>query len=74
MKEIVKSPVTALCAELKPNFVLRTARSAVLNTKFVPDALAKCCTYQGVLAGVGVGVWSTMVGVGKGVIAGSGVI
>jgi hypothetical protein len=36
---------TALCTELKPNFVLRTARSAVLNTKFVPDALAKCCMF-----------------------------
>jgi hypothetical protein len=33
---------TALCAELKPGFVLRTALRAVLNTKLVPDALAKC--------------------------------
>jgi hypothetical protein len=35
----------ALCTELKPNFVLRTARRAVL--KFVPDALTKCCIRGG---------------------------
>jgi hypothetical protein len=42
---------TALCAEIKPKFLLRAALSAALNKNFVPHALEKRCIF--IRSGIG---------------------